>query len=68
MVKGAEEKSEIATMPNKYKDTLNDLINSLDIEFSNCLDSLNWPELIHQGLYNVSKSKSGSSTFLKKIT
>ena len=36
-----EGKSEIAVIPNKYKDTLNDLIDSSDIESSNHLDSLN---------------------------
>ncbi len=31
-VRGAEGKSEIAAIPNKYKDTLDDLIDSLDTE------------------------------------
>lgn len=34
-VGGAEGKSEIVAIPNKYKDTLNNLINSSDIEFPN---------------------------------
>ena len=32
MIRGAEEKSEIVVIPNKYKDTLNDFINSSDIK------------------------------------
>lgn len=40
MVGGVEKKSEITAILNKYKDTLDDLINSSDTESSNQLESL----------------------------
>ena len=39
VVGGAEGKFEIVAIPNKYKDTLDDLIYSSDIEFPDRLDS-----------------------------
>ena len=50
---------------NKYKNTLDDLIDSSNIEFSDQSDSLDWPEIINKGLCNVSKSKCGLSTLSK---
>ena len=66
-VRGAEEKSEITAIPNKYKDTLDNLINSSDIEFSDYPNSPNWPGLIDtKRSRNAPKFKNGSPTFLKK--
>ena len=66
MIGGAEEKSEIEAIFNKYKNTFDDLIDSLDIESLDHLDSLNWPGLIDKGSRNAPKSKDGSPTFLEK--
>ena len=66
MVGETEGKSEIATILNKYKDTLDDLIDSLDIEFLGHPDSLNWLELIDKGSRNAPKSRDGLPTFLAK--
>lgn len=63
MVKGSKGKSEIAAIRNKYKDTLNDLINSSDTKFLDWLNSLDWPRLIDNGSYNVSKSRGGLPIF-----
>lgn len=41
-----ERKSEIAIILNKYKYTLDDLINSSDTEFSDFLDPPDWPGVI----------------------
>ena len=52
-------------IPNKYKDTLDDLIDSSDTESSNYPDSSNRPELINKGSCNMPKSRNGSPMFLK---
>ena len=65
-VGGVEEKSEITAIPNKYKDTLDNLIDSSDIEFPYYLDFLNQLELIDKGSRNMPKSKDNSPTFLEK--
>ena len=66
MVGGAEEKSEIVAIPNKYKDTLDNLIDSSNTKSPNHPNSLNWLGLIDKGLRNAPKSRDGSSTFSKK--
>lgn len=40
------------TILNKYKDTLDDFINSSNIEL------LDWPKLINKGLHNIFKFES----------
>ena len=50
---------------NKYKDTLDNLINSSDIKFSDYPNFLNWPELIDKRSQNALKSRSGISHFLE---
>ena len=63
----AEEKSKITATPNKYKDTLNDFIDSSDTESLDHLDSPNWPGLIDtKGSRNVAKSRDNSPTFLNE--
>ena len=61
-----EEKSEIMVIPNKYKDTLDDLIDSSDIESPNHLDSSNRAKLIDKESHNAPKSKDNSLTFLEE--
>ncbi len=51
---------------NKYKDTLDDFIDSSDIESPDYLNFPNRPRLIDKGLHNVPKSRSGSPTFLEE--
>ncbi len=57
-----EGKSEIAAIPIKYKDTLNDFINSSDIESPDRPDSPDRPGLIDKGLRNALRSRGGSPT------
>ena len=66
MVGGAERKFEITAILIKYKNTLNNLIDSKDTESADYLDSLNWPELIDKRSHNMLKSRDSSPTFLKK--
>ena len=66
MVGEIEGKFKIAAIPNKYKDTLDDLIDSLDIGFPDHLNSSNRPRLIDKGSRNTPKSRDGLPTFLKK--
>ncbi len=51
---------------NKYKDILDDLVDSLYIELPNQPDLLNQPELIDKRLHNAPRSKSGSPILLKE--
>ena len=53
-------------IPNKYKNTLDDLIDSLNTEFLDQPDSLNWSGFIDKGSHNTLKSRGGSSTFSEK--
>ena len=66
MVRRAEKKSENAGIPNKYKNTLNDLKDSLDIESPDQSNSLNRPGLIDTKSRNVPKFRYGSPNFSKK--
>ncbi len=59
---GAEGKSEIEAIPNKYKDTLDNLIDSSDIKSPDRPNSPDRPALIDKGSRNTPKSRSGSST------
>ena len=63
---GAKEKSEIVAIYNKYKNTLDDLINSSDTASLDYTNSSNWPRLIHKKLYHAHKSKDGSPTFIEQ--
>ena len=65
-VERAEGKSKITAIFNKYKDTLDNLIDSSNIESPDYPDSSNWLRLIDKGLYNTLKSKDGSPTFLEE--
>ena len=60
-----EEKSEIGAIYNKYKNTLDDLINNSNTKSPDHLNSLNWSRLIDKGSYNASKSKNRLPTFLE---
>lgn len=52
MFKVVKNNFEMIVISNKYKNTLDDFINSSDIEF------LNWPKLINKKLHNTSRFKS----------
>ncbi len=49
-------------IPNIYKDTLDNLIDSLDTESSDWLDSPNRPGLIDKRSRNAPRSRGGSPT------
>ena len=66
MVGGAERKSEIVAIPNKYKDTLDDLIDSLDTEFSDQPKSPNWPGPIDKRTRNAPRSRGASPSLLEE--
>lgn len=52
MVRKMGKNSEIRAILNRYKNTLDEFIDSLDTK------PLDWPELINKGLRNTPKSKS----------
>ena len=56
----AKEKSEIMTFPNRYKDTLDYFIDSLDLE------SPNWRGPMNEGSRNVPKSVSSLTRLLEE--
>ena len=60
MVGGGEGKSEIAAIPNKYKDSLDDLIDSSDTESPDQPESPDWLEPIDKGTCNVPRSRGAS--------
>ena len=66
MVREAEGKSEIAAILNKYKDTLDDLIDSLDTESPNQPESLDWLGPIDKGTRNVPRSRGTLPSFLEE--
>ena len=66
MVRGTKKKSEIAVISNKYKDSLDDLIDSSNTKSLDYPDSSNWPRFIDKGSRNTPKSKDGSPTFLEE--
>ena len=53
-------------IPNKYKDTLDDLIDSSDIKSPDHPNSPNRQGLIDKGSRNVLKSRNSSPTFLEE--
>lgn len=60
MIENVKKNSEIVAIPNRYKDTLNNLIDNSDAEFSD------WLRLNNKGLRNLLKSKSSLMRFLKR--
>lgn len=55
VIREVETKTEIMVIPNRYKDTFNDLIDSSDIK------PLNMPRLVNKGLHNVMLSSENPS-------
>ena len=53
-------------IPNKYKDTLDDLIDNSDTEFPDQPDSPDQPGLIDKGSHNAPRSRGNSPTFSEK--
>ncbi len=53
-------------IPNKYKNTLDDLIDSSDTESLDWPNSPNRPGLIDKGSHNAPRSKGGSPTLLEE--
>ncbi len=66
MIGEAKGNSEIAVIPNKYKDSFNNLIDSSNTESPDWLDSPDWPELINKRLRNALRSRGGSPTLSKE--
>lgn len=66
MIKEVEEKSEIATISKKYKDILDDFIDSSNTESPNWSDFLDWPKLINKGLHNTFSSRGSLPTLSKE--
>ena len=66
MVREAEGKSEIAAILNKYKDTLDDLIDSLDTESPDQPESSDWLGPIDKRTCNVPRSRGASSSLLEE--
>ena len=65
MIGAAEEKSQITAIPNKYKMTLNDFIDSLDTKFPDYSNSPNRLRLIDKKSRNTPKFRSGLLTFFE---
>lgn len=61
-----KERSEIVVIFNKYRDTLNNLIDNSDIEFPNWPDFPNWPGLIDKRSRNALRSRGGLSILSKE--
>lgn len=51
---------------NKHKDTLDNLIDSFNIQSANLSEFLDLLKSCNKVTYNISRSKSASSTFLGK--
>ncbi len=66
IVKGAEEKFEIIVISNKYKNSLDNLIDSSDIEFLDWPNFSDWLGLINKGPRNIPRSRSNSPTLSNK--
>lgn len=54
------------TISNRYKDILDKLIDSSDIESSDRAHSPDWPGLIDKGSRNTLRSRDGSPTLSKE--
>ena len=52
-------------IPNKYKDTLDDLIDSSDIKSPDQPESPDWLGLIDKGIRNASRSRGASPSLLE---
>ena len=61
-----EEESEIATISNKYKNTLNEFIDSSDTKSPYQPESLDWPRLIDKGIRNAPRFKGTSPNLLEE--
>lgn len=59
MIEEKKKNLEIVTVFNRYKDTLEDFINNLDLELL--------PRPINEGLCNALRSRSSSTDFQKMI-
>ena len=66
MIGEAEGKSKIAAIPNKYKDTLDNLIDSSDTEFPDQSEFPNWPEPIDKGTCNLLRCRDTSLSLLEE--
>lgn len=53
-------------IPNKYKNILDDLIDSLDIKSLDQPESLDWLEPIDKGICNTLKFRSASPSLLEE--
>lgn len=62
----AERKSQIIAILNKYKDTLDDIIDRLDTKFSDPPKSLVLPTPIDQGICNEPRSRSSLPTLFEE--
>ncbi len=61
-----EGKFEIVAIPNKYKDTLNDLIDSSDTESQDRPDSSDWSRLIDKKSCNTPRYRNSLQTLSKE--
>lgn len=66
MVRHIEKKSKVAAILNKYKDSLNNLINISDTESPDQTKASNWLELIDKGIYNTYRSEIALLNFLEE--
>lgn len=64
-IRRIEKKSEIMTISKKYKGTLNNLIDSSDIELLSKPEFSDWLELIDKRTRNVRRSRGTLSNFSK---
>lgn len=53
-------------MPNKYKNTFDEVIDSVDVEFLHWLELPVCLGLLDKGTYNALKSRGGSLAFLEE--
>ena len=56
----------IAVIPNKNKNTINDLIDSSDIEFQHQPNLINWLKQIDKRSRNAARSRGNLPTLSKK--
>lgn len=66
MVRRAKEKSKIEAIPNKYKNTYDDLINGSNTESPNWSRFLDWLRPIDKKIRNVLRSRSNLEILLEK--
>lgn len=63
---GVNRTSNITKTLSKYKNSLNDFIDSLDTKSKHQLESPDQPRIINEATCNVYGYRGGLSTFLKK--